>query len=119
MLDKIEILKNGITITRKVAFHETDAAGVAHFSHLLCYAEEAEHALLASCGIPILSPTVGYPRVAMQAEFEQPARFASILSVRIWLANHGNTSYTWHFAISLPDDTIICQGQYTTVRVER
>lgn len=36
--------------TRQVAFHDTDASGVAHFSRLLCLVEEVEHEYLSSRG---------------------------------------------------------------------
>ena len=36
--------------TRQVAFHDTDASGVAHFSRLLCLVEEVEHEYLRSRG---------------------------------------------------------------------
>ena len=32
-----------IVRTRQVAFHDTDASGVAHFTRLLCLVEEVEH----------------------------------------------------------------------------
>ena len=37
--------------TRQVAFHDTDASGVAHFSRLLCLVEEVEHEYLRSRGV--------------------------------------------------------------------
>lgn len=39
----------------EVAFADTDASGLAHFSKMLCYVEIAEHAFLASIGIPVFS----------------------------------------------------------------
>jgi acyl-CoA thioesterase FadM len=55
-----------------VAFHETDAAGVAHFSRVLCWAEEAEHALLRECGIPVFGADLGWPHVHVQADYRRP-----------------------------------------------
>ena len=37
--------------TRQVAFHDTDASGVAHFTRLLCLVEEVEHEYLRSRGL--------------------------------------------------------------------
>ena len=45
--------------TRQVAFHDTDASGVAHFSRLLCLVEEVEHEYLRSRGVEVLSPDCG------------------------------------------------------------
>lgn len=38
---------------RRVEFCETDAAGIAHFSSLAIYMEQAEHALIRSVGISV------------------------------------------------------------------
>ena len=47
--------------TRQVAFHDTDASGVAHFTRLLCLVEEVEHEYLRSQGLEVLSPDCGWP----------------------------------------------------------
>ena len=39
---------------RRVEFHETDAAGIAHFSSLLIFMEQAEHALHFRFGFFVL-----------------------------------------------------------------
>ena len=46
-------------------FHETDAAGIVHFSCFFRYMEEAEHALWREAGVSIARGTgeVGFPRV--------------------------------------------------------
>ena len=44
--------------TRQVAFHDTDASGVAHFTRLLCLVEEVEHEYLRSQGLEF------FPRIA-------------------------------------------------------
>ena len=55
--------------TRQVAFHDTDASGVAHFSRLLCLVEEVEHEYLRSRGVEVLSPDCGWPRVHVEADY--------------------------------------------------
>lgn len=47
--------------TRQVAFHDTDASGVAHFTRLLCLVEEVEHEYLRSQGLEVLSPIAAGP----------------------------------------------------------
>lgn len=44
---------------RRVEFCETDAAGIVHFSSLLQYVEQAEHALLRSVGFTVHSGKEG------------------------------------------------------------
>ena len=43
-------------LTRRVLFHETDMAGVVHFSCFFRYMEEAEHALWREAGLSIAPP---------------------------------------------------------------
>lgn len=47
--------------TRQVAFHDTDASGVAHFSRLLCLVEEVEHEYLRSGGWRFFPQTADGP----------------------------------------------------------
>ncbi|WP_128157524.1 hypothetical protein [Akkermansia muciniphila] len=47
--------------TRQVAFHDTDASGVAHFSRLLCLVEEVEHEYLRSRGWRFFPQTAAGP----------------------------------------------------------
>ena len=57
-------------MTRRVQFHETDAAGLVHFSCFFRYMEEAEHALWWAAGLSIHPPgtEVGFPRRATSFE---------------------------------------------------
>ena len=49
-------------LRRRVQFHETDAAGIVHFSWFYRYMEEAEHALWRQAGLSIHSPGVSSRR---------------------------------------------------------
>ena len=62
---------------RRVAFSETDAAGLVHFTYYFRYFEDAEHALWRDAGLSIHddhSP-IGWPRVAASCEFLRPLKF--------------------------------------------
>jgi YbgC/YbaW family acyl-CoA thioester hydrolase len=64
-------------LRRRVQFHETDAAGIAHFSRYLLYMEEAEHALWRAAGLsiaPAESP-IGWPRTEVSFEYHRPLHF--------------------------------------------
>ena len=75
-------------LTRRVQFHETDAAGIVHFSWFFRYMEEAEHALWRAAGLSIAAPgaEIGWPRVAASFEFMKPLRFEDEFEVRLWIA---------------------------------
>lgn len=64
-------------LTRRVLFHETDMAGVVHFSCFFRYMEEAEHAMWRAAGLSIAprGADIGWPRVAASCEFRQPLYF--------------------------------------------
>ena len=70
---------------RRVMFHETDAAGIVHFSNYFRYMEEAEHALWRAAGLSIHPPgtEVGFPRRATSFEFYRALRFEEEFEVRI------------------------------------
>lgn len=73
------------TLTRRVQFYETDAAGIVHFSCYLRYMEEAEHALWRAAGLSIAAPgsSYGWPRVAVTCDYRHPLRFEDECDVRI------------------------------------
>jgi YbgC/YbaW family acyl-CoA thioester hydrolase len=60
-----------------VQFHETDTAGVVHFSRYFLYLEEAEHALWRAAGLSIhpREGDVGWPRVQASFEYHRALRF--------------------------------------------
>jgi acyl-CoA thioester hydrolase len=70
-------------LRRRVQFHETDAAGIVHFSRYILYMEEAEHALWRAAGLSI-SPKdspIGWPRTAVSFEYHRPLRFEEEVDV--------------------------------------
>jgi acyl-CoA thioester hydrolase len=64
-------------LRRRVQFHETDAAGIVHFSRYLQYMEEAEHALWRAAGMSIAAggSPIGWPRTAVAFEYHRPLHF--------------------------------------------
>ncbi len=90
----------------RVAFHETDAAGIAHFSSFFLYAEEAETAALASLGIFDAHTLAHYafPRVQANARYSHPLRFFDSYEVQASISHIGESSLAWHF-------DICCEGR--------
>ncbi len=66
--------ESGFRYLRRVQFHETDQAGVAHFSWFFRYMEEAEHALWRAAGLSIdrAGCDTGWPRVSATFDFKSP-----------------------------------------------
>ena len=85
--------------TRRVEFHDTDLAGIIHFSNYFLYMEQAEHELFRSLGLRIhhVNPDgsgYGWPRVSATANFSLPARYDDVLDVRVTLVRIGRRSLT-------------------------
>jgi len=111
---------------RRVEFCETDAAGIVHFSALLQYAEQAEHALLRKLGSSVLvvihpegeSPrTLSWPRVKVATEFHGSAKFEDELDIAIYVSRLGNKSVTYAYRITRSSEPI-CSGSSTCVCCE-
>jgi len=112
---------------RRVEFHETDAAGIAHFSSLLIFMEQAEHALLRSLGLSVAShatthakvehhsgPDLRWPRLRVEAQFESPVRFEDVLSIQTHVAAIGQTSVVYEHQMSV-DQRLVATGSMKCV----
>ncbi len=104
--------------TRRIAFHETDAAGVMHFSRVLCLVEEAEHDAMHSMGIPILNEANGWPRVRIEADYRSPLKQGDMAEVKVSIQRVGASSVTWGFTIHCKGREI-ANGSMVTVLVDK
>ena len=107
-------------LKRRVQFHETDAAGIVHFSWFFRYMEEAEHALWREAGLSIHPPgtEIGWPRVATSFEFRRALRFEDEFEVRIRIAEV--TTRTIRYACALVQgDATIANGELTIACVRK
>jgi len=88
-------------LTRRVHFHETDAAGIVHFSVFFRYMEEAEHAMWRAAGLSIATPDapIGFPRVATSFDFLKPLRFEDEFDVRLRVT--GKTPKTLSYSATI------------------
>ncbi len=82
----------------RVAFHETDAAGIVHFSNFLRLCEEAETHALASVGF-LPSDAFLYPRVHIEADYHRPLHFWEDYRIHAALIRIGRTSLHWLFTV--------------------
>lgn len=110
----------GFVLTRRVAFSETDAAGLMHFARFFVWMEDCEHALIRSLGTSVhASDDEGlrlFPRVAARAEFKQPLRFEDEVEVRVQVRSRSARSVTYAFTFTrLGDDSPCATGETTAV----
>ena len=116
-------MPNTFLYKRRIEFCDTDAAGIVHFSALMQFGEQAEHALLRSLGTSVLVriPTesgqqqlLTWPRVHVESEFHGAARFEDELDIALYVARLGNKSVTYHFRMTRSSEPI-CSGKSTNV----
>jgi acyl-CoA thioester hydrolase len=88
-------------LRRRVQFHETDAAGIVHFSCFFRYMEEAEHALWRDAGLSIHPPEseIGWPRIAASCDFHAVLRFEDEFDV--WIRVTDVTRKTMRYTFEL------------------
>lgn len=91
---------SAFTYSRRIAFHETDAAGIVYFANYFRLAEEAETHALASLSSPDTFRHFAYPRVHVEADYHAPLRFFDEVTVAARLTRIGSSSLHWEFTIS-------------------
>src|SRR5262245_44330655 len=77
-----------LPLRSRVAFAETDTAGIVHFSNYLRYFEDAEHALWRQAGLSIhaAESPIGWPRVSASCEYHRPLKFEQDFEVLVGIA---------------------------------
>jgi YbgC/YbaW family acyl-CoA thioester hydrolase len=101
-------MPSAYTLTRRVLFHETDMAGVAHFSCFFRYMEEAEHALWREAGLSIArrGSEIGWPRVAASFEFRQPLYFEDEFQAQVRITAITNRTIRYACALTKAGETV-------------
>lgn len=107
-------------LRRRVAFHETDMAGVVHFSSFFRYMEEAEHALWREAGLSIAprARAVGFPRVAAAFEFRKPLRFEDEFEVCLRVAAITDKTIRYTCTLTLKGERV-ADGTMTVIAVRQ
>jgi YbgC/YbaW family acyl-CoA thioester hydrolase len=104
-----------IRIQRRLAWPDTDAAGVWHHSTLWRWVEEAEAELHRSLGV--IEHTFGHtPRRHLEAEFLRLLRFNDLVDVELSVARMGRSSVTYDATI-LHDGDVVATASMTAVLV--
>lgn len=108
---------------RELAFHETDMAGIAHFSNFFRWMEQAEHAFLKTLGIePVVQDGEkfwGWPRVRASCEYHAPVRYGEKFEVHLFVKEIKQKSvvYFFRFRKVLANGSMIplAKGEMTAV----
>ena len=88
-------------LEKELAFHETDMAGIAHFSNFFRWMEMTEHAFLKSLGI---APVVqagdqfwGWPRVRASCEYHSPIRYGERFDCHLFVKEIKSKAVVYFF----------------------
>jgi acyl-CoA thioester hydrolase len=104
--------------TRRVEFSDTDAAGIMHFAAFFRMMEQAEHELLRSVGLSVVTQDAGekmsWPRVAAKCDFRSTARFEDVLQIEVQIVRLGTSSITYGHRFSR-EGQLLAEGQITAV----
>ena len=114
-------------IVRRVAFSDTDLAGIMHFSNFFKFMESAEHAFYRSLGFSVtlkkFDPSLGLPRVHTDCDFRRPLRFEDEVEVHLIVQKKTRKSirYQFRFRILSSGDTaeVAARGSVTVVCIKR
>jgi len=114
-------------LTRRVEFHETDAAGIMHFSNFYRWMEVCEHAWFRELGLAMMSTTpagvrLGWPRRDATCSFLRPLRCDDLVRISGSVVELGNTSVTYEFVFHKDRAgkwTEVARGRMTTVHVRQ
>ena len=95
-------------LKRMVEFHETDLAGIVHFSNFFRYMENAEHAFFRSLGLLIHEsepvapgePVLGWPRVHAECDYMRPLRFEDEFEVHVRVLEVKNRALVYEFVFT-------------------
>jgi acyl-CoA thioester hydrolase len=105
-------------VQRRIEFHDTDMAGIVHFSNFFRFMEFAEVAFLRSLGLNVAveweGQKLGFPRVSATCDFQSPAKFEEILDIAVRLDSIGRKSVSYAFDFSR-QGVPVARGKVTAV----
>lgn len=106
------------SLTRQVEFHETDMAGIMHFTNFFRWMEVCETGFYRSLGLPLISfapgQVIGWPRVNVSCAYRAPLRFNDAVEVKLFVKKLGTRSVTYVFQFR-KDGALCATGEVTAV----
>jgi acyl-CoA thioester hydrolase len=102
-------MSTAFRVSRRVEFHDTDMAGIVHFSNFFRYMEFAEVEFLRAKGLSVAwletnGERIGFPRVSAACDYRRPVRFEDVVEIAVKIARIGQKSVTYEFVFT-------CRGE--------
>ena len=124
-------------LQKRVEFHETDRAGMVHYSNYFRYLDTAVGEFFRALDLPgpltrywggTKDDELDWPYVSVSCEFKRPAHFDDLLHIHIWVKRIGNKSLTFGFSfrkeseeLAVGQAIVVCskgvQGQPRTLEI--
>jgi acyl-CoA thioester hydrolase len=114
-------------LRRRVAFAETDLAGIMHFSNFFRWMEDTEHAFYRSLGLSVhpmahgaTDTQTGWPRLKAVADYRQPLLFEEEAEVELLVAEMRNKAIRYVFRFWKDPDAsriLAATGEFVVVAV--
>ena len=112
-----------LVIIRRVAFCETDAAGIIHFTTYFAFMEVAEAELFRCLGLSLLweegDTRYGFPRVDCQCRFRRAVHFDEEVTIEMRITEIQESRIQYAFTFSTSDETRCASGSMTTAFTRR
>ena len=119
--------RSTFSLTRRVEFHETDAAGLMHFSNFYRWMEICEHEWFRSLGLEIMSTGTdgyqrGWPRRDSSCSHLRPLRCGDAVRIVATVEEVGVSSLTYAFVFEKDRAgrwTEVARGKMTPIHVRQ
>ena len=108
-----EVTGARIIVTRRLAWHETDASVHNHFAAALRWVEEAEHQMYRCIGETDHIPVI--PRVHVEVDYSARLYFNDLLTVSVGVIKVGGSSCTFGFGVHREDGVCAVSGRIVIV----
>ena len=117
-------------LRRRVDFHETDMAGIVHFSNFFRLMESAEHEFFRSLGLSLHGTNegrmYGFARVHASCDYLRPAHYQDLLAVRLRVTDKTKSSFSYALSFHRVDEEtdeveadLLAQGEMKVVCITK
>ena len=106
----MSLMETTFSTQRRVAFAETDMAGITHFTNYFRYMEEAEHAFLRSRGLSVVLDDargkLGFPKVSAHCDYKRPASYEELIDIEMTISSPDGKTVNYDCEICSAGQTI-------------
>ncbi|MCF6311636.1 MAG: acyl-CoA thioesterase [Verrucomicrobiales bacterium] len=120
-------MKAHFSLTKRVEFADTDAAGIMHFSNYFRFMEICEHAFVRSLGFSVFpaegdGAAVGWPRVQVACDYRLPLYFEDEVKIELVVKKLSSKTIDYEFLFwkkggDLGKTNLVASGKFTVICV--